>query len=116
MVRGSISTGGVKKYPLFHCCQRGRKLIRSRNKNISKRKRLPSMPKGENVGHSGTILSLMSTGCSINPKYQKRSRAGDQVSEREFLQVETFIKIKQLELFIQNSDVNLTVGSQRKPA
>jgi hypothetical protein len=27
---------------------------------ISKRKRFPSMPKGENVGHSGMILSLMS--------------------------------------------------------
>jgi hypothetical protein len=60
MVRWSISTGGVKKDPLCHCCQRGRKLIRNTNKNISKRKMFPSMPKGENVGHSGTILSLMS--------------------------------------------------------
>jgi hypothetical protein len=48
MVRGSISTGGAKKDPLCHCCQRGRKLIRE---EISKRKRLPSMPKGEIVGH-----------------------------------------------------------------
>jgi hypothetical protein len=73
MVRGSISTGGAKKDPLCHCCQRGRKLISNRNKNISK-KRLPSMPKGENVGHSGTILSLMSTGCrriQYKPKAQK---------------------------------------------
>jgi hypothetical protein len=51
----------AKKNPLCHCCQRGRKLIRNKNKNISK-KRLPSMPKGENVGHKGMILSLMSKG------------------------------------------------------
>jgi hypothetical protein len=62
MVRGSISTEGVKKYPLCHCFQRGRKLISNRNKNVSK-KMFPSMPKGENVGHNGMILSLMSTRC-----------------------------------------------------
>jgi hypothetical protein len=59
MVRGSISTGGAKKDPLCHCCQRGRKLIRA---EISKRKRFPSMPKGEIVGHIVIdVLSLMST-------------------------------------------------------
>jgi hypothetical protein len=59
MVRGSISTGGAKKYPLCHCCQRGRNLIRAK---ISKRKRLPSMTKGEIVGHIVIgVLSLMST-------------------------------------------------------
>jgi hypothetical protein len=48
IVSGRISTGGAKKYPLFHYCQRGRKLIKEK---ISKRKRFPSMPKGEIVGH-----------------------------------------------------------------
>jgi hypothetical protein len=60
--RGRITTGGVKKYPFCHCCQRGRKSISKRNKNISK-KRFPSMPKGENVGHNGMIFSLMSIEC-----------------------------------------------------
>jgi hypothetical protein len=73
MVRGRISIGGANKYPLCHCCQRGRKLISNKKKKNS-RKRLPSMPKGENVEHNGTILSLMSTRCRrihYKPKYHK---------------------------------------------
>jgi hypothetical protein len=52
---------------------KGEEIDKQQNKNISK-KRLPSMPKGENVGHSGMILSLMSTGCrriQYKPKAQK---------------------------------------------
>jgi hypothetical protein len=76
MLRGRIALGGVKKDPLCHCYQRGRKLISNRNKNISKRKRLPSIPNGENVGHSGMIFSLMETGAqesSINPKFKRNN-------------------------------------------
>jgi hypothetical protein len=60
MDRESFATGGENKDPFYHCCRRGRKLIN--NINISK-KRFLSMPKGENVGHSGMLLSLMSTEC-----------------------------------------------------
>jgi hypothetical protein len=60
MDRERFPIGGAKKDPFYHCCQRGRKLIN--NKNISK-KRLPSKPKWENVGHSDMILSLISTEC-----------------------------------------------------
>jgi hypothetical protein len=58
MVRGIISTGGAKKDPLYHYCQRGRKLIRIIIKIFQKR--LPSIPKWENVGHNDMILLLMS--------------------------------------------------------
>jgi hypothetical protein len=75
MVRGIISIGGEKKYPLFHCCQRGRKLISNKKiKNKKSKKIFPSMPKGENVEHNGTILSLMSTRCRrihYKTKYHK---------------------------------------------
>jgi hypothetical protein len=54
MVTGSTATGGVKKYPLYHCHQRGRKLIRE---EISKIKRFPSIPKGDIVGHIVTNVN-----------------------------------------------------------
>jgi hypothetical protein len=38
MVRGRISIGGANKYPLCHCCQRGRKLISNKKKKKIKEK------------------------------------------------------------------------------
>jgi hypothetical protein len=53
---GIITSKGEKKYPLCHCCQRGRE----KNIKIKSFMVLPSMPKGENVGHSNLVLALIS--------------------------------------------------------
>jgi hypothetical protein len=59
-LRGASPQGEQGNIPFCHCCQRGRMISKIQLRLKRGFTLFPSMPKGENVGHGGMVLALMS--------------------------------------------------------